>query len=220
MIEDLARIFGSRTKAIEILTLLNGTKQVVRQGFYDNELQRVKDFCKRKGLFIEYSSYKVVIADCDKPYSNKGIKVSTSDPRRGMIFVYISKDLNKAVMASIFELKNDHRSLGLLLGYPECCVKFYVKHEPERRNIDADLISCTLENSRGVTYPFYTNISKRGMDITLLDHFPCSFNCEKSIELAIKKLSLITQDDPNLGMKYAHELKCRVAIGRRFVEFA
>jgi hypothetical protein len=219
MIEKLMRIFGSRTKALEILYLLHGIKPVVRQGFYDHEIGKVKDFCKENNLAIETAPYKVVLAEKDRRYSNKGFKVKVDDPRQGMYFVYISKDGRKAAMAEVFEYKNDHRSLGLLLGYPECCVDFFVKNEPVRSKLDSNYVVCTLDNSKGIRYPYFTNISKRHMDVTLLNHFPCSFNCERSIELAKKHLKLIAELDPNLAMKYANQLKSSVLIGKRFVEF-
>ena len=56
------------------------------------------------------------------------IKINPDDPRRGMFFVYISKDDRKAAMANAFEFKNDHRGLGMLLGYPECCVNAFVRN--------------------------------------------------------------------------------------------
>lgn len=219
MINKLAKIFGSKTKALEILYILHGLKPVARQGFYESELPKVEAFCSANKLFIEKAPYKVIIADSEKRYSNKGIRVKLDDPRRGMQFVYISKDEKKAAMADALEYKKDHRSLGLLLGYPSCCVDFFVRNEPKRSKLDNDYVECTLENSKGIRYPFFTNICKRGMDITLLNHFPCSFNCEKSIKLAKLHLQIISRYDRNLAMRYVKELKCRVNIGERFVGF-
>ena len=57
------------------------------------------------------------------------------------------------------------------------------------------------------------------MDYTLLNHFPHSFDCEKSIEMAKKHLKIIAEFDPNLAMRFANELKSKVIIGNRMVEF-
>lgn len=219
MLNRLMPIFGSRTKALEILYLLHGIKPVVRHGFYETELTKVKLFCEANDLAIEKSPYKVVLADPHKRFSNKGFKVKIEDPRRGMFFTYISKDPQKAAMAEAFEFKNDHRGLGLLLGYPDCCVSFYVNQEPKQSKLDNDYVTSTLENSKGVRYPYFNNICRRHTDTTLLNHFPCSFNCKKSIEIAKRHLRLIAELDPNLAMRYAKELKCKVNVGKRFVEF-
>jgi len=218
MIDKLMKVFGTKTKALEILFLLKDLKPVVRQGFYETELSKVKEFCKNNNLAIETSAYKVVLAE-KQGYSNKGFKVKIEDPRKGMFFAYISKDTQKAAMAEVSEYKNDHRGLGLLLGYPECCVDFFIKHEPERRKLDNDYIISVLKNSKGVRYPYFNNICKRNQDIVLLSHFPHSFNCEKSIELAKKRLRLVSEIDPNLAMQFARDLRCRVEINKRFVEF-
>jgi len=52
MISKLARIFGSKTKAQEILLLVAGLKPVVRQGFYEYELPQVEQFCKENEIYL------------------------------------------------------------------------------------------------------------------------------------------------------------------------
>ena len=219
LLDNLKKVFGTRTKALEILYLLKDLKPVVRHGFYDAELGRVKEFCEKNNLAVEISPYKVILSDPHQRYSNKGFKVRAEDPRRGMYFVYISKDMQKAAMADAYEYKNDHRGLGALLGYPECCVDFFVKNELKRSRLDNDYIVPALKNSRGVRYPFHNNICKRHVDITLLSHFPCSFNCQISIEIAKRRLHLMAELDPNLAMIYSKELKGRVNIKNRFADF-
>src|SRR3989338_3539593 len=46
MIKKLSLIFGSKTKAQEIVLLLQDAKEVVRQGFTEEELFKVEQFCK------------------------------------------------------------------------------------------------------------------------------------------------------------------------------
>ena len=219
MIEKLTRIFGSRTKALEMLYLMHGLKPVVRQGFYETELSRVKAFCKENDLAIETAPYKVVLADKHKIYSNKGFKARIEDPRKGMFFVYISKDERRATEARVYEMKDNHRELGLALGYPECCVEFFVENYPKRSGVDNDYVIPALKNSEGKRFPFYTNICKRVRDATLLNHFPHSFDCEESIAIAKKNFKLIEELDPLVGMRLLHELKGRVRIGGKEVEF-
>jgi len=218
MIDKLARIFGSKTKALEIVFLIQDLKPVVRQGFYDEELPKIIEFCKKNKLEIETSNYKVLLAD-NSHYSNKGIKIPEDDPRKGMHFVYISKDKGKAIMANVLEMKNDHRSFGMLLGYPKCCVDFYVKNASEMAKTDNDFLRQTVKSSKGYNYPFFSNIGKRSMDITLLSHFPCRFDCEESIKLAKKNLDLMKQHFPRLAERYQEELKGRVLMFDRFFEF-
>ena len=183
MIQELSLIFTSRTKAQEIVLLLHNAKEVVRQGFYEQELVPVEKFCKEHSLFLARSKFKVILDD-ENHFTNKGLRISETDVRTGMYFVYISKDETKAYLASYYELINDHQKLGLLLGYPECCVNFFCRNFNEQ-NTNLEL---TPTNS-------YTNISKRNEDTVLLSHFPCSSECKPSIELGKKYLESIRSVD-------------------------
>src|SRR3989344_3251626 len=125
MIKSLSLIFGSKTKAQEIVLLLQDAKGVVRQGFFGPELHRVEQFCQKNKLHLVKSSFKVLFAD-EGVYSNKGVRIPEDDRRPGMYFVYISKDEQKAWLASYYELMQNHQDLGSALGYPSCCVDFFV----------------------------------------------------------------------------------------------
>lgn len=165
-------IFGSKAKANEILLVLNDLKPVARQGFYPDELTKVKEFCQQNNLFIELSPYKILL---DKQnYSDKGTKVPIEHPE-GLFFTYISKDHQKALLANLYETKGDHRQLGLALGYPACCVKFY--HEQFQKG------NLAPEHEH---YHELINIKKRKTDSSIISHFPCKPNCQASIELAEK----------------------------------
>jgi len=59
----LALTFGSKTKAQEIVLLLNDAKQVVRQGFYPHELEKVEKFCGENNIYLIKSKFKVILAD-------------------------------------------------------------------------------------------------------------------------------------------------------------
>ena len=85
--------------------------------------------------------------------------------------------------------------------------------------MDNDYVIPALENSRAVRFSFLTNINIRNKDITLLNHFPCSFECKASIDLGRKHLRLISELDPNLAMHFTHELKQKLKIGDRTADF-
>lgn len=163
-------IFGSKTKVNEIKLLLNDLKPVVRQGFYPEELEKVKQFCLQNNLFIELSPYKILMQGDN--FSDKGTKVDINHPK-GMFFAYISKDHQKALLANLHETKGDHRKLGLILGYPACCVRFY--HEQfQKGNLAPEFNN----------YHELIDIRKRKTDNAIISHFPCKPDCQESIELA------------------------------------
>jgi hypothetical protein len=191
MIPKLTPIFGSKTKAQEVLLLLNDAKEVVRHGFYEAELPAVEEFCKDNKIFLIKSKFKVLLEDKDKIFSNKGIRIDENDPRPGMWFVYLSKDEKKALFASYAELTNNHGELGRLLGYPQCCIEFFCQNFNEN-NTNLEL---SPTNS-------WTNLSLREKDAVLLSHFPCSSECEESIKLAQKYFEVINKADS----EYAKQL--------------
>src|SRR3989344_7976175 len=182
-VRELSLIFGSKSKAHEILYLLKDVKKVVRQGFYEPELAKVEEFCQQHNLTLAKSRFKVLLAD-ETAFSNKGIKISGDDLRPGLFFVYISKNEREAWLASYYELINDTEELGRLLGYPNCCIDFFIKRFTE------DNPNLQLKP----TNP-YTNLTKRDLDLVIISHFPCSSDCEKSIQLGKIFLNVIFEVD-------------------------
>ncbi len=183
MISKLAAIFGSKTKAQEIVSLLAGAKPVVRHGYYEYELPKVELFCKENQLYFVKSNFKVQFAD-EGSYSNKGIRFPLTDPRPGMFFIYISPDEHKAWQASYYELQGNDRELGRILGYPVCCVDFFCRRFSEQ-NPNLQLQP---------TNPF-TNLTQRAQDLVLLSHFPCNSDCIESIKIGRRNLEVIQKLD-------------------------
>ena len=189
---NLKTIFLTETKAQEIILLLNDVKEVVRQGFYDSELEKVKEFCQENKLFLVKSKFKVLLDGND--YSNKGIRVS--DDPQGMFFVYLSKSEEKAWLASYYELVGDDLNLGLLLGYPKCCVDFFCQNfKEEKTNLELK-----------PTNP-WTNLSQRDKDCVLLSHFPCSSDCQESVELGKKYFVVLEKVDLKRSEKLISRLE-------------
>ncbi len=216
-------IFGSKTKAQELLFLLQDVKEIVRQGFYESELPAVETFCQEHNLYCIKSKFKVLFADEEK-YSNKGFRIPETDSRPGMYFVYISKDEQKAWLAAYYELMNSDKELGLLLGYPSCCVDFFCRNFNKRdpgfnKNNASFNKNNTNFNKNGAGFNknntnlqlppknLFTNLTKREQDLVLISHFPCSSDCPKSIELAKKHLQVIYAVDKERARELTTRLK-------------
>ena len=183
MFKKLSLIFGSKSKAQEIIFLLNNVKKVVRQGFYEEELPKVEKFCQENNLHYVKSNFKVLLAD-ETAYSNKGIRIPLKDKRPGMFFIYISKDEQKAWLTSYYELMQNDKDLGRELGYPVCCVSFFCKRfTPDNPNLQLPPTNA------------FTNLSKRGDDLVILSHFPCNSDCSESIQLGQKYLDVLMKVD-------------------------
>jgi hypothetical protein len=204
----MIEIFGSEVKSLEVLSLLSGKKQVVRQGYYDDELLAVESFCARQNLHIVKSVFK--ISPVEKGYSNKGIL-----SKEGMSFVYISKDEMLANKVAYSEIKGDHFDLGILLGYPRCCCTFFEKNFPARSKLDNNYDDDVLAASPKKRYPFQMNIFRRSDDCCLLSHFPCSLGCKESLRIADAYLEVLRLHDCSRARAFESGLRCKL-MGKTF----
>lgn len=195
MITKFQYIFGSKTKAQEMLYLLHNAKPVLRQGYYEHELPKIEKFCRENNLHLVRSKFKVILTD-NTTYSNRGIRIPEKDKREGMYFVYISKDEEKALLAAYYELMQNDKDLGLTLGYPKCCVEFFCQNfNKNNTNLEEQPTNA------------FTNLTKREQDVVLLSHFPCQSDCPESIALSRKYFHLIKDKDWKRAEELLQNLK-------------
>jgi len=76
--------------------------------------------------------------------------------------------------------------LGVMLGYPPCCAKAYEKRWPiARRSHDGDPGAMLMEASpNGAVHPWRLNVHARYLGTSLVDWFPCTFECSRSLAVA------------------------------------
>ena len=212
MIDNLLEIFNNYTRSLEILYLLNDIKKLVRLDANEIELEKIKEFCNKENLYLGISDFKVVkLPDKGKGnYANIVKKIPIDYPYPGLYHIYISKDKNKTDFLKLLETQNDDRAIGELLGYPKCCVQFFMENLEKQQKLQNDYILPALNNSEGFKFPFYANYTMRYFDITLLSHFPHNFNCKESITIAKNNLQCIKKYSGSLGNKFETMLKCPV----------
>jgi hypothetical protein len=169
---------------------LENLKPAFRLMAHDAEVQKINDFCARHHLSCVLSDFKVAKADTGS-YSDRGIRIPAGSAAQGKLLAYISKDKLKAELAGRFEEKNNHINLGMLLGYPGCCCEFFDKNFEEESKKRNDYIMPAFRNSKGKSFPFHNNVLARYFDIGLLSHFPCSFSCKASKEIAASNLECL-----------------------------
>ncbi len=198
MISQLQKIFHSITKSLEILYILEGIKPCARILVFEDELEKVLNYLNKNRLSFSISDFKALKHTLQSDfYSDKSVRIPKNDLRKGYFFVYISKNKDLAEKAKDAEEKNQHFELGLIFGYPKCCCDFFEKNFDED---NTDLTLKTLKYSTGVEFPFHTNIAARHFDVSLLSHFPHSFSCEPSINIAKNNLKLIEKHSKKLAV--------------------
>jgi hypothetical protein len=87
--------------------------------------------------------------------------------------------------------QRNHRNIGILLGYPSCCAEFFDRICEKEKYIDPTwniaLNSVKLHFSDtyiDVALVPETNFLLHSLGLKCVPHIPCSFNCNKSIDLA------------------------------------
>ncbi|MBI3026651.1 hypothetical protein HYY70_00925 [Candidatus Woesearchaeota archaeon] len=191
MLYELQQIFHSIIKSLEVLYVIEGVKPCARILVFEDDLEKIIDFLMKNQLFFSLSDFKVLKQTIQSEfYSDKSIKIQKNALQKGHFFVYLSKTKNFAEKAKFLEENNEHKDLGLLLGYPECCCDFFVDNFDEK---NTDLTLKILNNSDGLEFAFHTNIAARHFDVALLSHFPHRFDCKPSIEIAKNNLEAIKE---------------------------
>ena len=93
---------------------------------------------------------------------------------------------------------SDHRTIGELLGYPECDIDFFTKYWGEH----LDLVYPAAMNSDREGDVIYfdprLNIMLRYINIRIIPHFPCSFQCRNAIRFANTIMKLMREKDSKL----------------------
>jgi len=218
MIDNLISLTGSRMRAFELLYVMDGAKHVIRQGYPKAALPQIQKFCDEQELMIEHSPHKMLVADTDL-FSNKGLKVPLSHSETGLHMVYISQTPDAARLANMYEIQGKHRELGILLGYPPCCVDFFAEHQEELSSKDYNFLGLVLYHSKEGDYSFHTNITQREQDLSLLSHFPCNLACKQSHLLAQNHLQVITKHDPKYAKAISDALKGERKIDGKIFHF-
>ena len=197
--------FHGMIKALEVLYVIKGEKKAARLLIHEDYVNEAEEKCKSLNLSCIRSEDKLQL-DFAGDYSNKG----HATKKEGHFMLYISKEEQVARKALQFEKNNDHHGLGKILGYPLCCIKFFVKNFPKESKHMNDFIIPAFQKSKGFNFPFENNIFGRYFDFSLLSHCPHSFSCEASRLQGKSRLELIRKHDSVVASQFEKLLKCMV----------
>ena len=201
MIQELQQTFHSVIKSLEVLCVMEGAKPCARILVFEDEIEKVIGFSDENKINAVVSNFKVTKQNTQSEfYSDKSVKIPKDSRQKGYFFVYFSKSKETAEKARLMEEQNNHFELGLLLGYPKCCCGFFEKNFNEK---STDLTLKALENSDGYEFQFYSNIAARHFDVTLLSHFPHSFQCEESVQIAKNNLKIMQKHSKQAAVMFS-----------------
>jgi len=179
--------FGT-LRTLEFLEVARGAKAAARFVIHVDEVAEHYEAAHSLGLIARRASYTLRAGtDAHHDYMQRAdgeytiLVVACDDP------------------AYVFELEDDHRALGALLGYPPCCIAHFVASEQQgsslRDHRSSHAEHLALAASPIKTAPFWMNTLRRDEHV-LLSHLPCSLDCEHSIHLGRKRALLLRTIDP------------------------
>lgn len=117
-------------------------------------------------------------------------------PKTGEAFYWIGCLVRTKKEGEIFkeaDQKHDHRTMGQMLGYPECCIEYFIKNFP----VNYDPIWVDLEGKvRG--YP-ECNGMLRYFGPKIIPHYSCSPTCEASRKIGRTWLKIMKEIDKGLA---------------------
>ncbi|MBI1970713.1 hypothetical protein HYS47_03130 [Candidatus Woesearchaeota archaeon] len=208
---NLQDVFTYLTVSFEALFVLEGIKPGIRISVPEHRLYDVKAFCQAHGLVMDVSEFKVVNSITgDKQFANLGYRIRADSSIKGDVFAYLSLHADWVRAAKEADAGNDHRMFGIELGYPSCCVSFYERHAREEMKKENDYILPLLRNS--ASFFFENNIIPRYFDIGVLSHFPCSFGCKESRDMARQLLAIVARYSEGLASYVAGILRIPVVM--------
>ncbi len=115
----------SHIKSLEILYLLHNVKPAARIMVHDANIKKYRDLMNELNLHCALSDFKIQKQQ-NASYSDKGTTTTSNQP--GYRFMYIADTHDTIHNLKNLEQQQNHKELGLALGYPKCCCDFFQKH--------------------------------------------------------------------------------------------
>ncbi|KIQ77604.1 hypothetical protein RW25_28445 [Bacillus sp. L_1B0_8] len=185
-----------------------------RINLYRNQAQYLVDWCHKYNLFIDCSDFYVQEFICEEGkgnWSNQGEKTFDIN---GCKFYYISRNKEEVQLAKSAEVKEefDAKLMGNLLKIPECCTeKYLVNREVVEKKYFDDYAIITTKNTLNSSDMFNanwkTNYLSQYFGYSLIHHFPCTWNCQNTIDRADKSIEIMNSVSPNWVKTFQENLR-------------
>jgi len=102
----------------------------------------------------------------------------------------------------------DNLRYGLMLGYPECCVRFFIN---DRQGVNQLYEAYKRTNGEP---SFYCNAMLSDFTYFLIHNYPCSFTCRESIKNGRELLKAIREEEPHYAERIEYHLKLPLLVFR------
>jgi hypothetical protein len=178
---------------LELIAVYDGLKDVMRIHInFHNEYLALKSFGEKYNLIVNHTPFKLKV-DWTNDIGDTFLKsVSWEDNTTEMFVAYISNNAKIINKALTIESDSTNLEAGLLYQYPNCCCINYDKIS------NGELWSTLLlDNSKGTFFsPWANKLSYLVYEFCLFpDYFPCSLDCNGTIQLSKEYYELALKYD-------------------------
>lgn len=138
-------------------------------------------------------------------FTNKHYPVREGEP--AMVCCILSKSMSDLETFKKAVEEQDDYTQGILLGYPECCCRFFRDvwlkgyHDPIWQAALNSSIVHKESNYMKMRVPGLASPVLRFLGIRIAFHIPCSFNCLKTLDIAKERLKMVEEINPGLAGK-------------------
>lgn len=197
---DFMEAKGNPGQIVMYMSLLLGYKPLLDDWVLKSRLQEFRKVCNKHGIYLRED---IIFANIDKQNIKNKIlgkeTITTTSAYgfpleadlEGKIHVFLSKNkqlLNYGMWYPVI-VKNrvmhqpraDGLRYGYILGYPECCIKFFRKYNDWQRY--SYLYQIYKNSNRHKRYHFYCNPFLKDIVYSYIYHMSCSFWCKQTIKL-------------------------------------
>lgn len=193
------------------MAVVLGLKPLMDDWIPINKLREFKKICRNLGLKVREDVIFSNIAKENAPDNILGREYLTTTSaygypadsgKGGEVHVFISKckkHLNYGMWYPviirdrvIFQPRADSLKYGYMLGYPECCIKFFRKYNDWLRY--SNLYQAYINTKD--TPSFLCNPFLKDTPFSYIYHMPCSYSCHETIKLAGKLRFEINKREP------------------------
>jgi hypothetical protein len=207
---------SQQTRA-NILLTASGARRAARATVSRKNLGEMQKLAQKLGLTMLVSfesqssttaAYREWTAFSRDPYSPSATT-----------FAYFGRDRQHSEALRYADEDVDHEATGQLFGYPDCCVRgFSEAAKGARSSYDPTFKSY----SHGSTGSWHLNVSLFKFGLALLQHVPCSTQCERSATMASETVNVLWNEMPSfvgacaasLGGLFLHGRAGRVGSAR------
>ena len=212
---DYCKAKGHPALLVPFMATVAGIKPAMDDWVDVKRLENYLQVCKNFGLYTQVSCYFQRLNDLDVSQIKGGHQLTTtraraiekhSKPQNGEAHVFLSRDKSNLEQAFVngwytVAIENevidkpfvDHPDFGKSLGYPDCCIQYFIQNNDwENKNFYYSIF-----RRSSILNPLCNSFTRHTL-FSYLSHMPCQFNCKNSIAYASKVRDMLLQEEPKL----------------------